>query len=476
MAQRVHIADPLYAYAVRLAAATRNHPQVRVGVSPRGVIALTRAACAYALIDGRGYVLPEDLKTLVEPVFAHRVLLSPDAQLRGVTAGRGAARRGRVGAGAAARPPTRQPRDRLRITARGYGLLAAGASLLLGVGFRFGYPELAAARRGRGGRGGCARSATRAGGRGWRSTGSPTPTGWPAASRPRMTLTVRNTGRLRAASLVAARPVRRPRRCRCRCCGCAPAGTPPSDYPVPTARRGVVPVGPLRVTRRDPLGLVVAGPRATARPPRSGCTRGSTCCRGARPAWPAASTAGSTGCRTARSPSTRCASTWSATSCAGCTGAPARKVGELMVREHLDTSLPRLVVLLDDRAPAHPTCATAPPSRSRRRARRPRRSSPPRSARTCRSRCSWSPAGGGAPAAVRSTCSPRPTLRRRRPARPLRSRLRQHRLGDTLVFLTGPGGRADLGLVSALRGPYPVGAGRRCSAPRRRRRRPPATA
>jgi MoxR-like ATPase len=86
MAQRVHIADPLYAYAVRLAASTRNHPQVRVGVSPRGVIALTRAACAYALIQGRGYVLPEDLKTLVGPVFAHRVLLSPDAQLRGVTA------------------------------------------------------------------------------------------------------------------------------------------------------------------------------------------------------------------------------------------------------------------------------------------------------------------------------------------------------------------------------------------------------
>ena len=86
MAQRVHIADPLYTYAVRLAASTRNHPQVRVGVSPRGVIALTRAAAAFALINGRGYVLPEDLKTLVEPVFAHRVLLSADAQLRGVTA------------------------------------------------------------------------------------------------------------------------------------------------------------------------------------------------------------------------------------------------------------------------------------------------------------------------------------------------------------------------------------------------------
>ncbi|HEU4424927.1 MAG TPA: MoxR family ATPase [Pilimelia sp.] len=85
-AQGVHIADPLYAYAVRLATATRHHPQVRVGVSPRGVIALTRAAGVYALTDNRGYVVPEDLKALVEPVFAHRVLLSPDAQLRGVTA------------------------------------------------------------------------------------------------------------------------------------------------------------------------------------------------------------------------------------------------------------------------------------------------------------------------------------------------------------------------------------------------------
>jgi MoxR-like ATPase len=86
LARRVYVADGLYSYAVRLAAATRGHPQVRVGISPRGAIALTRAASAYALIDGRNYVLPEDLKTLVEPVFAHRLLLAPDAALRGVTA------------------------------------------------------------------------------------------------------------------------------------------------------------------------------------------------------------------------------------------------------------------------------------------------------------------------------------------------------------------------------------------------------
>jgi MoxR-like ATPase len=86
LARQAHIAEALYTYAVRLAAATRVHAQVRVGVSPRGVIALTRAAGAYALTDGRGFVVPEDLKALVEPVFAHRLLLSPDAQVRGVTA------------------------------------------------------------------------------------------------------------------------------------------------------------------------------------------------------------------------------------------------------------------------------------------------------------------------------------------------------------------------------------------------------
>jgi MoxR-like ATPase len=86
LAARVHVAESLLVYAVRLATATRQHPRVRVGVSPRGVIALTRAAGAYALADGRGYVLPEDVQELIQPVFSHRLLLSPDAQVRGVTA------------------------------------------------------------------------------------------------------------------------------------------------------------------------------------------------------------------------------------------------------------------------------------------------------------------------------------------------------------------------------------------------------
>jgi MoxR-like ATPase len=85
LTNRVYVADSLYAYAVRLAAATREHKHVRVGVSPRGAIAVTRAAQAYALTAARGYVLPEDMKALIEPVFAHRLLLAPDASMRGVT-------------------------------------------------------------------------------------------------------------------------------------------------------------------------------------------------------------------------------------------------------------------------------------------------------------------------------------------------------------------------------------------------------
>jgi MoxR-like ATPase len=84
-ARRVYIADPLYGYAVRLAAATRRHAAVRVGVSPRGTIALTRAASAYALLHGRGYVLPEDLQALTGPVFAHRLIMHPAAAMRGVS-------------------------------------------------------------------------------------------------------------------------------------------------------------------------------------------------------------------------------------------------------------------------------------------------------------------------------------------------------------------------------------------------------
>ncbi|HEX2145296.1 MAG TPA: MoxR family ATPase [Glycomyces sp.] len=85
MAKYVYIAEPLYAYLVQLANATRNHPQVAVGVSPRGLIALTRAASVFALSQGRTYIIPEDVKALAGPVFGHRIQLAPDAAMRGGT-------------------------------------------------------------------------------------------------------------------------------------------------------------------------------------------------------------------------------------------------------------------------------------------------------------------------------------------------------------------------------------------------------
>ncbi|GAB3992065.1 hypothetical protein GCM10029992_66460 [Glycomyces albus] len=70
---------------MQLAAATRNHPQVAVGVSPRGLIALTRAASVFALSQGRTYIIPEDVKALAESVFSHRIQLAPDAAMRGAS-------------------------------------------------------------------------------------------------------------------------------------------------------------------------------------------------------------------------------------------------------------------------------------------------------------------------------------------------------------------------------------------------------
>ncbi|GIJ48430.1 MoxR-like ATPase [Virgisporangium aliadipatigenens] len=74
--------DPAVArYAARLAAATREHAVVRVGASVRGSIALVRTAQAFAAIDGRGYVTPDDIKDVAGPVLEHRLLLTPEAEL-----------------------------------------------------------------------------------------------------------------------------------------------------------------------------------------------------------------------------------------------------------------------------------------------------------------------------------------------------------------------------------------------------------
>ncbi len=332
--------------------------------------------------------------------------------------------------------------------ARGWGVLA-GAVVLLGAGFRFGYPDLALL-----GAAAAVAFACAVGFAWWRprlivdrvADPDRVARGEPA----RMTLTVRNTSRLRAANLLATD----------RCGGTdvpvpllrlRPGRDTTVDYPVPTYRRGVVPVGPLRVTRGDPLGLIslartYGDPATVWVHPRIHLLR-------AVPAGMARSLDG----RIDKVPHGTITFDSLREYVVGdelrrVHWRSSAKVGELMVREQLDTSEPTIVVLLDDRAAAHPEVRDG-------------------TAESFETACEA--AASIVAAAVRedlpvslhlvSGLNTGPFLdvlteaglQRGDLSRKIRH-LRTQRLGDTLVFLTGPGGRADLGAVSDLRGPYPV--------------------
>ncbi|TQJ23813.1 uncharacterized protein (DUF58 family) [Micromonospora sp. A202] len=349
------------------------------------------------------------------------------------------------------------------ITARGVGLLVA-AVVLLGVGFRFAYPELTLLGAAAGAAVGYAALVAA-----WRPRLTVTRLADPdrvARGEPAsITLTVRNSGRLRSANLLAED----------RCGDCTvpvpvlrlrPGRDTEVRYDVPTHRRGVVPIGPLRVTRRDPLGLV-----ALARP------YGATV-----PVWvyPRVHPLTAVPTGAGRSLDGRV------------DGVPhgsitfdslreyvvgdelrrvhwrtSARVGELMVRENVDTSLPRLVVLLDNRATAHPervggvvesfesACeAAASIVTAAHRADLPvvllSAAAEPAAPVT--------PGGevdGGGALGPLDRLAAAELSRDDDAVRAATTRLRQDRLGDTLIFLTGPGGRGELGHVGALRGAYP---------------------
>jgi MoxR-like ATPase len=82
----VHVAEGIKGYAVDLAEATRRAADVRLGASPRATLQLLRASKAWAALDGRDYVIPDDLQALTGPVLAHRLLLTADASIGGRTA------------------------------------------------------------------------------------------------------------------------------------------------------------------------------------------------------------------------------------------------------------------------------------------------------------------------------------------------------------------------------------------------------
>lgn len=85
LANEVRVDEAVLAYISRLAEESRRHPQVKLGVSTRGCLALTRSVKTWAAAQGRTYVVPDDVKDLAEPVLGHRILLTPDAEFSGAT-------------------------------------------------------------------------------------------------------------------------------------------------------------------------------------------------------------------------------------------------------------------------------------------------------------------------------------------------------------------------------------------------------
>ena len=82
---QVHLSDAVADYIVALAAATRSHPQLKMGASPRATRGLYRAAKVWAAMEGRDFVTPDDVKTLAAPVLEHRLILDSGARFSGVS-------------------------------------------------------------------------------------------------------------------------------------------------------------------------------------------------------------------------------------------------------------------------------------------------------------------------------------------------------------------------------------------------------
>jgi MoxR-like ATPase len=85
-AREVYVDELVKGYIVDLVTTTRDHPDIYLGASPRGSLALFLASRAWAAMEGRDYVLPDDVKLLAESVLAHRLIVSPSARIKNVNA------------------------------------------------------------------------------------------------------------------------------------------------------------------------------------------------------------------------------------------------------------------------------------------------------------------------------------------------------------------------------------------------------
>jgi MoxR-like ATPase len=81
--RNIKVEDSVRDYIVRIARATREHSEIQLGASPRATIAIYHSAQAWAAIQGRDFILPDDIKYIAPHVLTHRLIVSSQAQLRG---------------------------------------------------------------------------------------------------------------------------------------------------------------------------------------------------------------------------------------------------------------------------------------------------------------------------------------------------------------------------------------------------------
>jgi MoxR-like ATPase len=86
--KKVYVSPEVKKYIIDIVTATRNQPEIYLGASPRGALALYRVAQARAAMVGRDHVIPDDVKALAEAVLAHRVIVGPQARIKDITANR----------------------------------------------------------------------------------------------------------------------------------------------------------------------------------------------------------------------------------------------------------------------------------------------------------------------------------------------------------------------------------------------------
>jgi len=84
--RELYVDDLVKEYIVSLVGSTRSHPDIYLGASPRGSLALHRGAQARAALEGRDYVIPDDIKALARAMLAHRLIISPSARIKNVDA------------------------------------------------------------------------------------------------------------------------------------------------------------------------------------------------------------------------------------------------------------------------------------------------------------------------------------------------------------------------------------------------------